>query len=98
MAEVRLVAEARLGEILKKDLQHGGDRKSQNQPDNRVRLKDLGFSEKESSRYQNVAKHKDLIPEVIKEARENGDLPTRRDLENRAKKRRIGLIPNSLFL
>jgi len=52
VAEIKLRAERRIGECLKTEIKHGGDRKSSS-PD--VTLKDLGIERMQSSRWQAVA-------------------------------------------
>jgi hypothetical protein len=49
-AEIRLLAEAKLGELLETKLEHGGDRKSENQGNNGVTLKNIGITKMDSSR------------------------------------------------
>ena len=79
--ELRLMAEARLGELSSQQIKHGGDRRSKNQGNINVTLKDIGLSKMDSQRAQKVAAHQDLIPVVVAKAVETSDIPTRKDME-----------------
>lgn len=80
--ELRLLAEARLGELLKEQIRHDGGRPLKNTDnDVSVFLKAYGITQKDSSRAQGLADHQDLIPEVIEKAKRVGDIPTRKGLE-----------------
>src|SRR3970040_765363 len=71
MATALLYAEAKLGELLKNnETSHGGsfDSKKSLPP---------GISHKQSHFAQTLAEHKDKIEEVIQEAKEREDIPTR---------------------
>lgn len=80
--ELRLLAEVRLGELLEETElpgRGGGDTRASS--NGGTRLKDLGLTKQDSHRAQTLARHKDLIPVVIKEAVGRRDVPTRRDFE-----------------
>ncbi len=94
--ELRLLAEARLGELIRQEqaagrLAIGKNNLKQYRNDTDVisvkHLRDYGLSLKDSERAQKVAEHKDLIPLVVIKARETGDLPTRKLLEQIALKK-----------
>jgi len=85
--ELRLLAEARFGEMIKQEQEAGrlavsGDNQHSIGTDNVVStLKDYGISWKESSRAQKIYEHRDLIPSYIVKATETEDLPTRSGFE-----------------
>jgi len=58
-AEIKIRAERKCGELLAVEIQHGGDRKSGSRS-HAVTLTSLGLSNKQSSRYQQIAK----VPEA----------------------------------
>ncbi len=78
-AEVRLVAERRAGEVLRAMQLHGGDRKSGGRAD--TRLKKLGISQDESSRWQREKSlPEEEFQEYVRVTREAGKELTSRDL------------------
>jgi ParB family chromosome partitioning protein len=83
--ELRLLAEARFGEMIKQEQEAGRlasqDTGNRNLPDNVVSLKDYGISWKESSRAQKIYEHRDLISSYVVKAMETEDLPTRSGFE-----------------
>jgi len=94
--ELRLMAEAKLGELIIAERDAGRmARQSDNQftsgidnrespyPNGRASLKDIGLSYKEGISATTIAKHKNLIPEVVAEAIANNDIPTRKALERK---------------
>lgn len=88
-AEIRLMAVARLGELIR-EMQERGELASQNtgNPDLKcntvVTLEELGLSRMESSRAQKIAENKDLIPKIVKESIIAGDFPTQKALLKKA--------------
>jgi hypothetical protein len=78
--ELRLLAEAKLGELLKSEKEKGVRAKSST--DGTLRLKDYGIDKKDSFRAQRIADHQDLIPQAIEKAIKRGEIPTRRDVEH----------------
>ena len=54
VAEIRLYAERRAGEILKETVEHGGDRKSKSRSTEST-LKNIGISKNQSSNWQHIA-------------------------------------------
>jgi len=83
--ELRLMAEAKLGELIKQGQATGNLYKPNgNRPSNpsMTRLSDIGISKNESVSSQKIAEHKDLIPEVVATAIKNKDIPTRKQMEN----------------
>jgi hypothetical protein len=75
MGEALLWAEAKLGELLK-EIEPKRDKQSSTQ---RTSLSSLpnGITHKQSHFAQTLADHKDVIEEVIQEAKDNEDIPTR---------------------
>jgi len=89
--ELRLLTEARLGELLIQE-QENGRLKEQGRPNkkglnNVTFLKDIGLSKNDSYRVQRVAQYRDLIPQVIAEAIKHRDIPTKTALERLISKR-----------
>jgi len=90
-AELRLRAEARLGELIR-EMQEKGElaKPGENQhtigTDTGVSttLEDIGLSHKESSRAQKVADNQHLIPEIVEKAIKDNDFPTRKTLLKKA--------------
>lgn len=89
-AELRLLVEARLGELIQLEQEVGRlatsvDSLKQYRSNNNVttvkNLKDYGLTKMDSSRAQKIARHQDLIPEVTEKAKGIGDIPTRKALE-----------------
>lgn len=82
--ELRLMAEAKLGELLKLGKKNGELLKpaqtKSSHPDT-TRLADIGITKQESFSAQQIAEHKDLIPEVVATAIKNRDIPTRKQME-----------------
>ena len=83
-AELRLRAEARLGELIR-EMQERGELASQdtgnrNLSNTTVTLNDIGLSKIESSRFQQVADAKERIPEIVRKAIMENDFPTRKAL------------------
>ena len=92
-AAIKLKVEARLGELIRSE-QEAGRLASQEsgRPRNKCNasvtlttLKDVGLSRMDSQRAQMVADKKNLIPEIVEEAKNKGDVPTRKDLEKKVK-------------
>jgi len=82
--ELRLMAEAKLGELIKTGRQTGeilnhGQTKTYH--DGRS-LEDIGLSYKDGINATKIAEHKDLIPEVVASAVKNRDIPTRKQMES----------------
>jgi hypothetical protein len=67
IAEIRIRAERRAGEMLSEQIEHGGDRKSESSGQH-VRLKDIEITEKQSSRWQGIASlpEKEFEEHIIK--------------------------------
>lgn len=92
-AEIRLRAEARLGEIIR-EMQERGElatgkeflKQNRNTTDGITvkTLNDIGLSPNDSSRAQQVTDNQDLIPQIVKEAIMEGDFPTRKSLLRKA--------------
>ena len=84
--ELRLLAEAKLGELIKKE-QEKGKLASQNSGrpkkyrNDSILLKDLGLNPDDSYRAQRISEYQDLIPKVVAKAVARGDIPTRKDME-----------------
>lgn len=92
MGEALLVAEAKLGELLKGS--HGGTFKKGGE-------KSLpeGITKKQSHFAQKVFASRDLIPQIVADAKENEDIPTRTELfrkanENAVVQKKESLIKN----
>ena len=92
--EIKLRVEARLGELISSEQKAGRlatqeSGKPKDKCNNGVThtssLKDVGLSRMDSVRAKLVASHVDLIPLVVEEAREKGDVPTRQSLEKKVK-------------
>ena len=85
--ELRLLAEARFGEMIKQEQEAGrlavsGDNQHSIGSNNVVTtLKDYGISRIESSRAQKIYEHRDLISSYVVKAMETEDLPTRSGFE-----------------
>lgn len=77
--ELRLLAEAKLGELLKSEKEKGVRAKSST--DGTLRLKDYGIDKRDSFRAQRIANHQDLIPQAVEKAIKRGEIPTREDVE-----------------
>jgi len=82
--ELRLMAEAKLGELLKasEKPQPRSDGGQFARDDNGVNAVDYGLSERDQRDSKQIFKHKDLIPEVVAAAIRNNDIPTRKQMEN----------------
>lgn len=74
MGEALLYAEAKMGELLKVQTSRGG---SLNYKSGATKSLPDGITSKHSHYAQQLAEHQDLIAEVIEEAKENEDIPTR---------------------
>lgn len=87
-AELRLRAEARLGELIQQE-QEAGRLAIEGRPkkgNNGITfLKDIGLTKMDSMRAQRLAANQDLIPVVVAKALEQGDVPTRKDFDNALK-------------
>ena len=84
MATALLYAEAKLGELLKNnETSHGGS--FVNKKGGSKKSLPPGISHKQSHFAQTLAEHKDKIEEVIQEAREREDIPTRLKVYQRVK-------------
>ncbi|MCL0060665.1 hypothetical protein M1N88_02140 [Dehalococcoidia bacterium] len=93
-AELRLLAEARLGELIKQE-QEAGRLATEGQPkkgstSGTFLLKDYGLTKQDSHRARKVYEHRDLIPTVIDRAIEQNDIPTRKDILRAAIANRVG--------
>ncbi len=90
-AAIKLKIEARLGELIRSEQEAGrlatqGDiGKQRCSPRGTSTLKEVGLTRKDSMRAQMVADNKNLIPEIVEEAKNKGDVPTRKDLEKKIK-------------
>lgn len=85
-AEVRLKAEARLGELIKIEQEAGRLATSDRSKMGNIgvtHLKDIGLTRMDSSRAQRVAEHQDLISVMVEKAlaKPSSDLPTRTKLD-----------------
>ncbi|MCL0058734.1 hypothetical protein M1O47_03535 [Dehalococcoidia bacterium] len=96
-AELRLLAEARLGELIKQEQEAGRLSKSNTGRPRKcptsgtLNLTDYGLTRNDSSRAQKVYEHQDLIPTVIDRAIEQNDIPTRKDILRAAIANRVGM-------
>lgn len=79
--EFRLLAEARLGELLERELRGVGRPQENGRIVATISLKDIGLTKSDSSRAQQIATHQDLISVVVARAIERKDVPTRKDME-----------------
>lgn len=75
IAEAVLDAEMKVGELLKKTIPHEGGRKKQSSPSDR--LSDIGISKNQSSQFQSLAKHPEIVEKAKQEARKRGEVVTR---------------------
>ncbi|MCL0060666.1 hypothetical protein M1N88_02145 [Dehalococcoidia bacterium] len=94
-AELRLLAEARLGELIKQE-QEAGRLSNRGRPGKYstggiFNLTDYGLTLQDSHRAQKVFEHQDLIPTVIDKAIEQNDIPTRKDILRAAIANRVGM-------
>jgi len=86
--ELRLMAEAKLGELIISEREAGRlAKQTDNQFTSGTRngtstLKNIGITFDDSARAQKIAEHKDLIPEVVSTAIKNRDIPTRKQMES----------------
>ncbi len=78
LAEILLDAEIRLGVILRADAESG--QRARSSKDEGKRLKDYGISGTESHQAQKLAKAVDVVEEVKEAAREEGAIPTSKDV------------------
>lgn len=88
LGELRLLNEAKLGELLKGiDLagRGGGDTKPSNTEV--TRLKDLGINKNQSSKAQKIFENMDLVNQVIEEAKKYEEPPTMKEVLGRIKER-----------
>lgn len=90
-SEIKLRAEARLGELIREEQEAGKLAKQDTGNPNLkcnhvVTLADIGLTRMDSHRAQLVADNKDLIEEIKNDAIKREDIPTRRDLEKIVKK------------
>lgn len=80
-AELKLRAERRLGELLAELVQHGGDRKTES-TSHGARLKDMGLTWSDSSRWQKLASiDEEKWEEYIALKRQEGELTTGRRVD-----------------
>jgi hypothetical protein len=82
--ELRLLAEARLGELIKQEQEAGRlalKGRPQKYSNDGIFLEDLGLSLKDSHRAQRVAEHRDLIPVVVGRTIERGEDSIQTNLE-----------------
>ena len=96
--ELRLMSEARLGELIQQEQEAGrlAIQGRPDKPDNNVRfLKDYGLTWKDSSRAQTIADNQDLIPQIVAYSTRVGDLPTRSMFENLLRKQPKSPVPPS---
>ncbi|MEO5366653.1 MAG: MT-A70 family methyltransferase [Magnetococcus sp. WYHC-3] len=77
LAGALLDAEAKIGELLKVQSNRGG---SLNYKSGAPKSLPKGITHKQSSQFQALADHKDIVERVKAEAKENDDLPTRTDV------------------
>jgi hypothetical protein len=88
-AELRLVAERKLGQLLSAVVRHGGDRKSAKYAQSAAGLKFLGVSSTQSARWQREASVPDRrFRQYLKEAANDGIEPTAKGLMRLAAARR----------
>ena len=82
--EFRLMAEARLGELIQQEQQAGRlatEDRSKMSNISVTHLKDYGLTKQDSSRAQQIADHQELIQKAVESARRYKDIPTRKSLE-----------------
>lgn len=85
VGELRLMAEAKLGELIHLEQETGillKQAQTKSSHPDMTRLIDIGITKQDSFLAQRIAEHKDLIPEVVATAIKNCDIPTRKQLEN----------------
>jgi len=84
VGEALLLAEAKMGDLLKDiETSHGGS--IDNKKGGSKKSLPEGLTHKQSYFAQQLSEHKDLIAEVVAEAVENEDLPTRKEVLRKAR-------------
>jgi ParB family chromosome partitioning protein len=84
--ELRLLAEAKLGELIKNnELPPKRDETGKFTHKETDLPMDIGLSEWDTKQAKRIAENKHLIPNVVAKAKENGDIPTRQMMENMIK-------------
>ena len=93
IAEAVLDAEAKIGELTKNiPTSSGGDRRSENFKSNnsvtfekskKQILEENNISKIQASRYEQLAKHPGIVEQVKQDAREKGEIPTRKEALDR---------------
>lgn len=84
LAGALLDAESKIGEIIKKIPKDNPEKANRTQ--GRIAsVKELGFTQKQSEQFQQLAENKEIVEQVKAEAIENEDLPTRTEVLNRIK-------------
>ena len=86
-AELQLFAECRLGEYFAK-IPTMERKRTDRLPDNDVaqlptktrRIEDLGFNMKQAERFETLAAHPEIVERIIKEAKDDDDIPTRTEV------------------
>lgn len=94
LADALLDAEIRIGELISEIPKATPNPKAPSKSNTgeiskTQQVKELGFTQKQSEQFQQLAKNKDIVEQVKAEARENEDLPTRTEVL-----RRIRVIEN----
>ncbi len=82
-AEISMWAEADMGKTLEEEILKGRDVPGKSSTG--VTLKDIGLTKKESHRAQTLNKNRDIVENVLKETKNNQDIPSKTEVLKRVK-------------
>lgn len=103
IADIKLRTKRKIGTILPDQISHGGDRKSKF-PKGTLKLKDIGFTKKQSAEYQAIASlpEKDFEKHIREMKESNKELTTVEVIQlarklNQPKEEKTGKLPEGKY-